>query len=83
MRDPCKLMIAQEGRFVQPQNQADLLSNKTTQQDHETCPHRRPPKKKWWHETHILPSKLSKSMTPGSNLSAHLKNNILTTCTLA
>ena len=76
MRDPCKLMITQEGRFAQPHNQADLLSNKTTQQEHETCP---PHKKKttWWHEAHILPSKLSKLMTPWVvNLSAHVKTVI-------
>ena len=53
----CKLMIIWEIRFAQPQNQASLLNNKTMQQKHEMWPQTI---KQWWHETHILPSELSK-----------------------
>ena len=38
MGDAFKLMITQESKFDQPQNQADLLSKKTRQQMHKICP---------------------------------------------
>ena len=60
MGDYCKL-ITQESRFALSQNQADLLRNKTMKQKHETCPQAM---KQWWNETYILPSELSKIMTP-------------------
>ena len=71
MGAPCKLMITQENRFAQPQNQAGLLSNRSMQQKHETCPQTI---KQWWHETHILPNELSQLMIPRTCSSAHTKN---------
>ena len=32
--------------------------------------------KQWWHKTHILPSELSKLMTPGHTLCTHRNNNL-------
>ena len=61
MGDPFEVMITQESRFAEPQNQAGLLSNKTMQPKHEICPQTI---KQWWHETHILPSELRKLIIP-------------------
>ena len=74
MGDPCTLMITQESRFAQPQNQPGLLSNKTMQQNHETGPKTI---KQWWPETHVVPSEHNKLMIP--RLSVHIKyNNVRT-----
>ena len=58
MGDPCTLMMTQESRFAYPQNQAGLISNRTT---NRACLQT---KKQLWPETHILTGELSKLMIP-------------------
>ena len=71
MGDPCKLRMTQESRFAQAQNQVGLLSNKTMDQKHKTCPQTIKPQ---WPETHVLPSELSRLMSPQGILSIHTKH---------
>lgn len=68
MRDPRKLIITQESRLTYQQNQAGWLCNKIMQQKHELYPQT---EKQWWNETHILPSEVSKLVTPRTCFSEH------------